>query len=123
MANWFNLDTFHSESDEQEDSAQVAQRSGRDPFQFDASNYERDVARNTFLNRIECDPGLTPYDTDNASKRMSGSMPIASFRYSGEASPLTRKFYDPQFLRSEAATPKLGADLSWIWGPRKLTEI
>jgi murein DD-endopeptidase MepM/ murein hydrolase activator NlpD len=61
----------------------------------------------TFLNRFECDPGFTPYDTDNGSRR-TVTLPIASFKPAADGGSTSRSFYDPGFLRSDKTTSRPG---------------
>jgi len=106
LSKWFSLDSFE-QGDEQVGGRPAAQNRGSDAFQFDPSSYEREVIRNTFLNRFECDPALGVYDTDNGARR-TANLQIAAIKPTGELAFQSRNFYDPQFLRSDNATAKIG---------------
>jgi len=104
LTNWIHLETFETEGEGQIGGDSAVQKRSADSLQFDPSGYEREVARNTFLNRFECDPALTPYDMDNSPKR-TANLSIVSFKPSTDSS--TRNFYNPQFLKSDTGTFKI----------------
>ncbi|HEY9870927.1 MAG TPA: M23 family metallopeptidase [Candidatus Obscuribacterales bacterium] len=105
MDSWFMLDTFEPESIDQDEERGCAQTRCADPFQVDPSNYERQIARNTFMNRFECDPSLTPYDADAFPFGVQAAMPAMGFRPTFDMGTAARNYYEGPVLGAEPAKP------------------
>lgn len=105
LDNWFMLDTFEPESIDQDEETGCAQAGCADSFQVDQSNYERQIARNTFMNRFECDPSLTPYDAEAFPFGVQAGMPAVCGRPVFDMGSAARNYYEGPFLGAESANP------------------
>jgi hypothetical protein len=111
LDNWFMLDTFEPESIDQDEETRCARTGCADPFQVDQSNYERQIARNTFMNRFECDPCLTPYDTDAVPFGAQAIAPALAFRPAFDMGAGARNYYEVPVLGVETAKPNFSESL------------
>jgi len=86
------MDSFEKDQDKGGIGTGTREPAAGDQSVFEDFSYQRQLTRNTFLNRFECEPGPSPYDVE-AQRQAQYQTEIRTARQAGPLQPIAPNYY------------------------------